>query len=162
MIFIGLGSNLGNRKQNLETALSQMKEKAILPLRCSSIYESKAWGLIDQNDFYNAVVEVEFDGPPDKLLDKLQEIEDDMGRVRSVKWGPRIIDLDIIEFHRRIERSERLVLPHPLYTQRGFVLYPLRELEPSWITTGEEESIDIWIQKLDEEAPKALGFTLCN
>lgn len=160
MIFIGLGSNLGNRIENLELSLKKMQQAGVRVKRVSPIYQSKAWGFTDQEDFYNAVVEVEFDGSPYHLLAILNGIEGDMGRVRTLKWGPRTIDLDILEFNGEVMESDNLIIPHPLYTQRSFVLCPLSDLEPSWIPTGESRSIADFLEKLDRPRPQKLQETL--
>lgn len=160
MIFIGLGSNLGDRIENLELSLKKMSQTGIEIKRISPIYQSKAWGFTDQADFYNAVVEVGFSGSPHHLLAILNSIEGDLGRVRTLKWGPRTIDLDIIEFDGTILNSETLVLPHPLYMHRNFVLCPLKDLEPHWVPSGEKMDITAFLNKLDSPLPVKLAHTL--
>lgn len=135
MIFIGLGSNMGNKEKNIHEALVRLQTYNVKILKTSSLIVTAPWGNLNQEDFVNAVAEVAFDGTPLQLLDACLEVEKQMGRIREEKWGPRIIDLDIIEFHRFQIQSERLILPHPFYTQRAFVLEPLRELYPDWQPT---------------------------
>lgn len=132
MIFLGLGSNLGDKKQNLETALRLLSAKGVEIVRVSTIIETPPWGLSEQDNFLNLVAEVAFDGSPQALLSLILGIEKEMGRVRTTKWGPRIIDIDMIDFHRIRIHSELLTLPHPFYADRDFVMIPLRELEPQW------------------------------
>lgn len=132
MIFLGLGSNMGDRTQNLKTALLKMEADGIRIIRTSQIIETAAWGFTNQNAFMNVVTEVEFEGTAESLLKQILAIETKMGRIRSVKWGPRVIDIDIIDFHRQIIHTENLILPHPYYSERDFVMIPLRELEPDW------------------------------
>ncbi len=132
MIFIGLGSNIGDKKANIETALQLLATKKITILRVASMYENAAWGVLNQDDFVNTVAEVAFEGSAEELLHILLETEIEMGRVRIQKWGPRLIDIDIIDFHRQVIENEFITIPHPYYTQRDFVMIPLHELEPKW------------------------------
>ena len=133
MIFLGLGSNLGDKTANLQMALQKLGEKGVAVLRISTILETPPWGFTEQDSFMNLVAEVSFDGTPESLLSILLGIENEMGRVREMKWGPRLIDLDILDFHRQIVQTETLSLPHPHYHERDFVMIPLRELEPDWV-----------------------------
>ncbi|MEM7658017.1 MAG: 2-amino-4-hydroxy-6-hydroxymethyldihydropteridine diphosphokinase [Bacteroidota bacterium] len=148
MILLGIGSNLGNRENNLREAIDAFPAKGIKVLRCSHWYESPAWGITDQPGFLNGVLEVAFDGTPEELLTHLLAIEEEMGRVRTLKWGPRLIDLDILECNRVQMQTERLTLPHPFYQERAFVLVPLAELEPDWVPTAGEFPISALIEAL--------------
>lgn len=132
MIFLSLGTNLGQKAENLDKALSLLTQKGVKWLRKSAHYATPPWGKTDQDNFLNMVVEVEFAGSPHELLARCLEVETQMGRVRSEKWGPRLIDIDIIDFHRQQISEPQLQLPHPFYPQRDFVMLPLRELEPDW------------------------------
>ncbi|MEO0469520.1 MAG: 2-amino-4-hydroxy-6-hydroxymethyldihydropteridine diphosphokinase [Bacteroidota bacterium] len=150
MIFIGLGSNQGDPVEHLVRAIRSMPEKGVIPIRLSSLYHTPAWGIKDQSDFANAVAEVSFEGSAEALLDILLEIEQDMGRTRIQKWGPRLIDLDILEFRRFQIQSERLQIPHPWYHRRAFVMVPLQELEPDWIPTAQHKSLTQLLSLLPE------------
>ncbi|MBX7242134.1 MAG: 2-amino-4-hydroxy-6-hydroxymethyldihydropteridine diphosphokinase [Bacteroidia bacterium] len=132
MIFLGLGSNLGDKIQNLTMALRKMEAKGITILRTSQIIETAPWGVTNQDFFMNMVIEVKYEDTPEALLNCILSVETEMGRVREVKWGPRIIDIDIIDFHRQKINTDSLILPHPYYSERDFVMIPLRELEPDW------------------------------
>lgn len=132
MIFIGLGSNIGDKKANIETALQLLAAKKVAILRVAAMYENAAWGVLNQDDFVNTVAEVAFEGSAEELLRILLETEIEMGRVRIQKWGPRLIDIDIIDFHRQVIENKFITIPHPYYTQRDFVMIPLKELEPNW------------------------------
>jgi 2-amino-4-hydroxy-6-hydroxymethyldihydropteridine diphosphokinase len=135
--YIGIGSNLGDRKANIEEAITRMKkEKGFQVLRLSSLYESDPWGLKDQSRFLNGVVEVESTLPPKVLLLRLLSIETDMGRMRDRKWGPRVIDLDLLLYDKVIIKEsvkDGIVVPHPEMHRRNFVLIPLIELAPDTI-----------------------------
>ena len=96
----------------------------------SDIYETKPWGYLDQPDFLNQVVEVKTDLTPNKLLDFLKRVEKKMGRETSFKYGPRLIDLDILFYGERVVHTRRLDIPHPKLAERAFVLVPLAEIAP--------------------------------
>lgn len=148
MIFLGLGSNMGNREANVARALGELAIAGIGITRCASLIETPAWGIEDQAAFLNTVVEVSFEGEARELLDIVLEVEQKMGRIREQKWGPRLIDIDIIEFNRRIIDEPGLQLPHPWYTKRAFVLEPLVELEPYLVPTGMSKTVSSLLKEL--------------
>lgn len=141
MIFLGLGSNIGNKRKHLENALNLMSGKNINVVRYSSFYRSPPWGIVEQDSFLNMVCEVSSKLSPIELLDAIQDTELEMGRIRDYKWGPRIIDIDILEFNKLQFENERLQIPHPYYPKRAFVLVPFIELEPDWIPTGYKQTL---------------------
>lgn len=126
---LGLGSNIGFRGENIKTA---MKSLALVPgvkiLRESSVYKTSPWGLTQQRDFYNNVVEVETELSPNALLGACLGIEAAMGRVRVLENGPRIIDIDILVYEDVVSDTKELQLPHPRIGERMFVLVPLMDL----------------------------------
>lgn len=127
--FIGLGSNLENPIAQLDDAIEAMKQLQTIGLmRVSSCYKSKPMGPQDQDDYINAVVEIETELEAEALLDILQQIEQQQGRIRTRHWGPRTLDLDILLYGNMEINTERLVIPHPGITERNFVLFPLVEL----------------------------------
>ncbi|MFN3699409.1 MAG: 2-amino-4-hydroxy-6-hydroxymethyldihydropteridine diphosphokinase [Dictyoglomus sp.] len=132
-VFIGLGSNLGDKRRNINTALEKLREKGISILKISSIIETEPYGYKEQDKFLNAVCLVETDFSPHQLLKVLLDIEREMGRVRTIKWGPRIIDLDIIFYDDLIIQEENLVIPHPDAHNRIFVMGPLLEIAPDFV-----------------------------
>jgi len=138
-VFIGLGSNLAEPQKQLRGALVAMgKIPDSRLLRCSSFYHSAPIGPGEQPDYVNAVAELETALPPIDLLDRLQSIEASHGRERSVRWGARTLDLDILLFDERQIEEVRLQVPHPRMAERNFVLLPLAELEPQLqLPTGE-------------------------
>jgi 2-amino-4-hydroxy-6-hydroxymethyldihydropteridine diphosphokinase len=126
--FIGLGSNLGDRLQNLQRAVSLLHEReAIDVVKSSRVYETDPVGP-PQPDYLNAVVEVRTSLGPRELLDACLGIEHDMGRVRAERWGPRVIDLDLLTYDREDIDQPELQVPHPRTHERPFVLVPLLEL----------------------------------
>ncbi|WP_444923305.1 2-amino-4-hydroxy-6-hydroxymethyldihydropteridine diphosphokinase [Microbulbifer sp. DLAB2-AF] len=130
-VFIGLGSNLSEPQKQLRSALAAMEE---IPdcrlLRCSSFYHSAPIGPGEQPDYVNAVAELECALTPIGLLDQLQTIEQAHGRERSVRWGARTLDLDVLLFGEQQLDETRLQVPHPRMAERNFVLQPLAELDP--------------------------------
>ena len=129
-VFIGVGSNLGNRRAYYQKALDLLAD---LPqtsiVRCSSLYETEPIGEA-KNWYVNGVVELETGLSPQQLLSRLQKIESALGRKRAKKWASRTIDLDILLFDQQIVNQERLKIPHPEMHRRRFVLLPLSELAP--------------------------------
>lgn len=132
-IFLGLGSNLGNRAENLLTAQKLIEEKFGKILSKSSIYETAPWGITEQNAFLNQVVEIETSFSPSAVLHLVLKIEKDMGRIREIKWGERSIDIDVLYYNNEIVSTENLVIPHPFIQERKFVLVPLCEIAPVFI-----------------------------
>ena len=129
IIFIALGSNLGDRSKNLETAIAAMNPVMQL-VTCSSVYETPPWGYLDQPKFLNQVVQAETDLSPVGLLDHLKGIENQLGRIDTFRNGPRTIDLDILFYDNLVIDSPRLKIPHPRLAGRAFVLLPLAQLAP--------------------------------
>lgn len=129
-VYIGLGSNLLDPKRQLARACKALATMSHLQLRaCSPFYRSKAIGPSDQPDYLNGVAEVTTSLEPHALLDALQAIETQQGRVRSSqRWGPRTLDLDILLYGEQVISDARLVVPHPELGARNFVLYPLHDV----------------------------------
>ena len=129
--FVGLGSNLGDRRKYIEAAIARLKSEAgVAVVRVSSLIETKAVGGPAQGDFLNGAVEIETSLSPRQLLKTVQGIEDALGRVRHERWGPRTIDLDILLYGDAVVQEPDLVIPHPLMHERAFVLRPLAEIAP--------------------------------
>ena len=126
---IALGSNIGEPKENLDLAIALLRE-ATEVLKVSSYYVTKPVGYENQPDFVNAVCIIESELPAIELLNMLHGIEKAMGRERTIKWGPRTIDLDIIQYGSLLSNSPELTLPHPRAHERKFVLEPWLEIEP--------------------------------
>ena len=131
-IFLGLGSNLGNREANLSEAERRIRDSGLSLIRLSSIYETEPVGYLDQPWFLNQVIEVESGNAIDPigLLDGLLRIEHEMGRRREKPNGPRLIDIDLLLFGDVILSLEKITLPHPRMHLRRFVLEPLGEIAP--------------------------------
>jgi 2-amino-4-hydroxy-6-hydroxymethyldihydropteridine diphosphokinase len=130
--FLGLGSNIGDRRAYLEAAIDALRERGIEVLASSSVYETEPIGLVlEQRDFFNACLRVESDLGPEALLHACKQVEQAMGRgAGGARHGPRVIDVDVLMLGDLVYRSERLTLPHPEVVSRRFVLVPLLELDP--------------------------------
>jgi 2-amino-4-hydroxy-6-hydroxymethyldihydropteridine diphosphokinase len=133
--YLGLGTNLGDRDENLRTAVRLLSEQADI-LKTSSVYETEPVGLAEQPWFLNMVAEAETGMAPGDLLSFAQGIEMAMGRVRTVANGPRVIDIDILLHGDEQLESERLTLPHPRMLQRAFAMVPLYEIAPGLVICG--------------------------
>lgn len=130
--YLGLGSNLGDRRENLSLAIAALCKKMRI-LKQSSIYETDAWGFTDQSAFLNKVIEVETDLTPLRLLNFLKKTETQLGRVANFRYGPRLIDIDILFYDQLIRNTRRLQIPHPRLQDRAFVLKPLNEIAPDLV-----------------------------
>jgi 2-amino-4-hydroxy-6-hydroxymethyldihydropteridine diphosphokinase len=132
MVYLGLGSNLGDRRAMLQRAVDELRR---LPstelLRCSGVYETEPWGMAGQGAFLNCAVELRSGLDPRTLLESLLGIERILGRERRERNGPRIIDIDILLYGAEVIEEDGLCIPHPAMTGRNFVLQPLRELAAS-------------------------------
>lgn len=131
-VYIGIGSNLGNREENCLNSIRLIEERDIRVLKRSSLYETEPWGVEDQPMFINMAIEAETELSPLELLRVLKSIEKSMGRVQTERWGPRIIDLDILFYNNLILETPELTIPHPYIKERPFVLIPLSEIAPEF------------------------------
>ena len=145
---IGLGSNLGNSIEYLREAAGHIAaDKRVRIVASAKFYESPPWGVENQPRFTNSALAITTSLPPEELLDLCQKIEDDMGRIRTAKWGPRVIDIDILTYRDLELKTPRLTLPHPYISERGFVLLPLKDIAPNIIIGG--KTIDEMLAKVD-------------
>lgn len=151
LVYLGLGTNMGDRAGYLKAAVAALSK---LPdtelLRQSSIYETAAWGKTDQNAFLNMACQLDTRLTSEALLAATQAIEQALGRVRHEKWGPRTIDIDLLLFGDELYQSETLVIPHPYMTQRAFVLIPLLEIAPNVTLPGSQKSLRSYLDALEQ------------
>ncbi|MCL4476074.1 MAG: 2-amino-4-hydroxy-6-hydroxymethyldihydropteridine diphosphokinase [Nitrospirae bacterium] len=133
VVHIGIGSNLGNRGENCLKALDLLSARGVIIRKRSSLHETEPWGVLDQPKFINMAAEGETALGPLKLLEVLKDIEAEAGRKESYRWGPRVIDLDILFYDDMVMDSPELKIPHPLMHEREFVLRPLAEIAPDKI-----------------------------
>ena len=147
-IYLSLGTNLGNRELNLEAAKQELTPQVKI-LDSSSLYQTEPWGYLDQPDFLNQVLVVETSLSPHELLEYVKGIEQKIGRQPSIRFGPRIVDIDILFYGNRIIQEEDLVIPHPRLKDRAFVLIPLAEIDPDLIYPGTDHSISGLLLNVD-------------
>ena len=140
MIILSLGSNIGNKEKNLRKARELLVKSNVLITNYSSLYRTEPIGYKDQDDFYNQILQVTTEYSPLELLKVINRIETKLGRKRLFKNSPRTIDIDIICYHDKIMKTDKLTIPHPEYKNRKFVLKPLIEIIPNF---QDPESKDI-------------------
>lgn len=131
--FLLLGSNLGNSLQKITQAKNQIEKKIGIIARSSALYKTAAWGNVQQPDFLNQIIVVATKLNAHELLNSILYIEKKMGRIRTVKNAPRVIDIDILFFNKQIIREKQLIVPHPQIQNRRFVLKPLNEIASQWV-----------------------------
>ena len=129
-VHIGIGSNMGERRESVFKALEALKQKGVHVTKVSSLYETEPWGVKEQPAFINMALEGETDLLPGELLAALKDIEREMGRDSVMRWGPRIIDLDVLFYDDIILERDDFRVPHPLLHERSFVLDPLCDIAP--------------------------------
>jgi 2-amino-4-hydroxy-6-hydroxymethyldihydropteridine diphosphokinase len=129
---LSIGSNLGDRLANLQSTVDEFRPEI---LAVSAVYRTAPWGGVDQDEFLNAVLLVRADDP-DKLLQRTQELERAADRVREIRWGPRTLDVDIVDFDGISRDTPDLILPHPRAQERAFVLAPWADVEPDATLPG--------------------------
>jgi 2-amino-4-hydroxy-6-hydroxymethyldihydropteridine diphosphokinase len=132
IVYIALGTNLGERLANLREAIESMPPEVTV-LTESHVYETLPWGYEDQPDFLNMVVKAETDLEPESLLNYLKQLEVELGREQNFRWGPRLIDLDILFYDDLVIESPPLVIPHPRLHERAFVLVPLADVAADYV-----------------------------
>ncbi|MBI2541443.1 2-amino-4-hydroxy-6-hydroxymethyldihydropteridine diphosphokinase [Candidatus Woesearchaeota archaeon] len=131
-VFVGIGSNIGHKEENIRKAVDLIKEKCKI-LKKSSLYETEPVGYREQDWFLNCAIEIETKLEPLELLEFLQSIEKKMGRIKKIKNGPRIIDMDILFYDNLFINEKNLIIPHPRLHERLFVLEPLKEIAPYFV-----------------------------
>lgn len=156
--FVGLGANLGAREETLKRAVKMLNtESGIAVVAASSVYETAPVGVVDQPYFLNAVLKIDTELPAQILLDRLLDLEQKFGRVRKTKWGPRILDLDILLYGDAVINQPGLQVPHPHLHKREFVLAPLCDLAPdlhhplsgkSFLSLAASLDMDAFVKKI--------------
>ena len=153
LVHLGLGSNLEDRKDFLNMACNQLSSETIREFRASSIYESEPLLKMPQPKYFNMVVCGLTVLSPPEMLNKCQQIEIRLGRIRRERWGSREIDIDVISYGSRIIANDDLVIPHPEIENRSFVLMPMLELSPEWLHPETGITIKVlwenWLQKYE-------------
>ncbi len=136
-VYFSLGSNLGDRARYLRDGVRDVARDE--PHRVSRVYLTEPVGGVSQDDFWNVVLEVTTSAPPEELLNRLRAAEARAERLREVRWGPRTLDVDLVRWEDEDSEDPELTVPHPRYRERRFVLAPLRELRPEWVSDEDVE-----------------------
>lgn len=160
VLALGLGTNLGNRLGNLRQAARAIEEDIGPILRASEVFETEPWGVTDQPHFLNACLCLDIDGEsdPEALLASLKAIERRMGRKETIRWGARLIDIDILLIGDRIYESPALRIPHLHLSERSFVLTPLIQILPGWSHPLTGKSLEEMSEALkDDPSPLRIG-----
>ncbi|MDN4495357.1 2-amino-4-hydroxy-6-hydroxymethyldihydropteridine diphosphokinase [Ureibacillus aquaedulcis] len=151
-VYLSLGTNIGEREQNLQLAVQLLKDKPNVNVKTiSSIYETAPVGYVDQPAFLNIALGIETSHSAADMLEICQSVENELGRVREIRWGPRIIDLDILLYNNDNIETENLIVPHPRMFERAFVLVPLLEIAKS-LETPQLEMAKSSLESMELEA----------
>lgn len=145
---IGFGSNIGDKAANIAQAVALLTgEGDVRLVRSSRLYRTAPWGVLDQEWFVNACISVETSLTPLELLRRCLGVEEEMKRVRERRWGPRVIDVDVLTYGDATLDGAELTLPHPRITERAFVLVPLAEIAPNLVIGG--HPVTYWLDRVD-------------
>lgn len=151
IIYLALGSNLGDRQNNLNTAIDLLRRRIRIE-QLSSMYETEAAYVTDQPSFYNLVLRAETELAPAELLAFLKAIENEMGREKTIRFGPRLVDVDILLYGDECIDTPTLTVPHLRMTERAFVLVPLAEIAPEVKIPGTDKSVSKLLENLGNAA----------
>jgi len=156
-VYLGLGSNLGSKLENLKEAETYIEKFIGEIQQRSSYYKTAPWGLTDQNEFINSVVKIETFHNPRIVLSLIEKIEYTIGRTPTVKWGDRIIDIDILFYGDRRLESKKLVIPHPHIQERNFVLVPMKEINHMFMHPILQKTIEeLYLASSDQSAVRII------
>jgi 2-amino-4-hydroxy-6-hydroxymethyldihydropteridine diphosphokinase len=149
--YLLIGGNLGDKEKNLQQAIDLINESCGKIIHQSSIYKTAAWGITEQPEFLNQVLVLQTNLSPEILMQQLLQIEEKMGRIRTIKFGPRIIDIDILLMNNFIINTPLLTIPHPALPKRRFALLPLAEVAANFIHPVEKKSIQQLLQACTDD-----------
>jgi len=149
--YLSIGSNLGDRINYLKKALEKLKQNNIQIIKSSNIIETEPYGYKEQGKFLNMAVEIDSDLEPFELMKLISKIESELGRIRTKRWGPRVIDIDIIFYDYLIINEPDLKIPHPDMQNRFFVLKPLQEIAPDFVHPVLKKTITELLENLNSE-----------
>ncbi len=152
LIYIGIGSNEGNRFAILQEAILQLKRNLGVFLQNSSLYETEPWGFDSNQSFYNGVLKFETEHGPKEVLNILQYIEKQAGRKQksSAGYEDRTLDLDLLYYDNQLIQEEGLVVPHPKISERNFVLFPMAEIDADFVDPAHQKTIRLLIQESND------------
>jgi 2-amino-4-hydroxy-6-hydroxymethyldihydropteridine diphosphokinase len=155
LVYLSLGTNMGDRKLNIELAYAMITQSTGTIRQKSSLYETPPWGFESTSNFINTVVLLETYLDLEELFKKLKQIEKEIGRTKtanSTTYEDRIIDIDILDFNGKISHSDELTVPHPRIEMRNFVLIPLAEIAPNWIHPLLKRPVNKLILNLNDQS----------
>lgn len=152
-VYLLTGGNIGDRLLNLQTAIDFIQKQVGQVLKQSLIYETAAWGLTEQPSFLNQVLSVQSQLEPEDLLTTILLIEQQLGRTRHIRMGPRTIDIDILFYNSQVISTSRLTVPHPEIATRRFVLTPLNEIAPAFVHPVLGKTVEQLLQDCPDELP---------
>ena len=160
-IYLGLGTNLGDRAANLQAAVIGLAKELVITA-VSPLYQTAPWGVTDQPDFINMCLAAETELSPIELLTFIKDLEVEIGRLPSKRWGPRLIDIDLLFYANQILETENLKIPHPELAERAFVLCPLADIAPNFVHPVLRQTIAALAAKVGDEGirPFAPKFSL--
>ncbi|MEM9918862.1 MAG: 2-amino-4-hydroxy-6-hydroxymethyldihydropteridine diphosphokinase [Bacteroidota bacterium] len=157
LVYLQLGSNMGRRDKHLQLASWLLAQEVGPILQTSQVYETAAWGITEQADFFNQVLLLQTALAPQELLNVILQIEQKMGRHRQQKWGPRLIDIDILFYGDQVIQQANLRIPHPEIQKRNFVLIPMQEIAGDLVHPVLGKTInELVAQSKDEQTVKLL------
>ncbi len=148
IVYLALGTNLGDRLANLHAAIEAMSPEIKVIVE-SKVYETPPWGIENQPEFLNMAAKCETAFEPEPLLKRLKQLEVQLGREQSFRWGPRLIDIDILFYDDLLLESESLTIPHPRLHERAFVLMPLADIAPDFVHPVLKETIKELLTSVD-------------
>ena len=158
MIILGFGSNIGDREENIRLAIQFLGDDPLIEvLHVSSLYETEPVGKKDQPAFLNAVASIVTDYGPEQLLATCLRVERKLGRVRTLRWGPRTIDIDILVYNDVCMKTDTLTLPHPRILERRFVLVPLQEIAGDLPVYGDLTATELLARTADNSKVEWYG-----
>lgn len=152
-VFLLLGTNIGDLKENLRRALEALEEGGLVILKKSRIYRTKPWGNEEQPDFLNMVVQTQCAYSPLELLVKIKDIEQQLGRKPNRRWGPRVMDIDILFYGKQIIQETNLTIPHPEFFRRPFAIQLMAEVAPDFIPPHSSRPIRDYLGEKNNEEP---------
>ena len=151
IVFLALGSNEGDREQHLKAAISRIAAVGGTVQQVSPVYETAPWGVTDQPDYLNLVMQIETALLPHELLAAMQETEAALHRVREVRWGQRTIDIDVLFYDNEVINTPDLVVPHPRIQDRRFVLVPLADIAPALLHPVLQQTVAMLLAECPDE-----------